>query len=98
MSALAKHVHSRVLHGKPAPQVAINPLDFCILVGICPLCHEVVDILAPILDEVRNAIAAVAKENGYSYIFDGSPGVGVLLYADDSTNVTGLVKAKLGLQ
>lgn len=56
------------------------------------------ELLAPILDEVRNAIAAVAKENGYSYIFDGSPGVGVLLYADDSTNVTGLVKAKLGLQ
>ena len=56
------------------------------------------ELLAPILEEVRNAIQAVAKENGYSYIFDGSPGVGVLLYADESTNVTALVKAKLGLQ
>ena len=56
------------------------------------------ELLAPILEEVRNAIQAVAKDNGYSYIFDGSPGIGVLLYADETTNVTGLVKAKLGLQ
>jgi outer membrane protein len=56
------------------------------------------ELLAPILDEVRNAIQAVAKDNGYTYIFDGSPGVGVLLYADETTNVTALVKAKLGLQ
>lgn len=54
-------------------------------------------LLAPILEEVRNAIQAVAKDNGYTYIFDGSPGVGVLLYADETTNVTALVKAKLGL-
>lgn len=55
-------------------------------------------LLTPILDEVRNAIQAVAKENGYTYVFDGSPGVGVLLYADDSTNITSLVKAKLNIQ
>ena len=56
------------------------------------------ELLAPILEEVRSAIQMVAKDNGYSYIFDGSPGIGVLLYADETTNVTGLVKAKLGLQ
>jgi outer membrane protein len=56
------------------------------------------ELLAPILDRIRTAIEAVAKEGGYSYIFDGSPGVGVLLYADASTNVTPMVKAKLGLQ
>jgi outer membrane protein len=56
------------------------------------------ELLAPILDEIRTAIEAVAKESGYSYIFDGSPGVGVLLYADASSNVTPMVKAKLGLQ
>jgi outer membrane protein len=55
-------------------------------------------LLTPILEEVRAAIQAVAKDNGYSYIFDGSPGVGVLLYADETTNVTDLVKAKLGIQ
>lgn len=56
------------------------------------------ELLKPILDDIRNAIQAVAKENSYTYIFDGSPGVGVLLYADEATNVTNLVKAKLGIQ
>lgn len=55
-------------------------------------------LLTPILDTVKTAIDAVAKENGYSYIFDGSPGVGVILYADETTNVTSLVKTKLGIQ
>jgi outer membrane protein len=55
-------------------------------------------LLTPILAEVKTAIDAVAKDNGYTYIFDGSPGVGVILYADESTNVTTLVKTKLGLQ
>lgn len=54
-------------------------------------------LLTPILQKVKTAIDEVAKENGYTYIFDGSPGVGVILYADESTNVTGLVKTKLGL-
>jgi len=54
-------------------------------------------LLAPILTNVRNAISAVAKDNGYTYVFDGSPGVGILLYADETTNLTALVKAKLGL-
>lgn len=54
-------------------------------------------LLAPILAEVRTAIQTVAKDNGYTYVFDGSPGVGVLLYADETTNLTALVKAKLGL-
>jgi len=49
----------------------------------------------PIRDKIQTAIDAVAKENGYAYIFDYS--VGVLIYADASTDVTGLVKAKLGM-
>ena len=55
-------------------------------------------LLAPILDKVKTAIDAVAKENSFTYIFDGSPGIGVILYADASTDVTALVKAKLGIQ
>jgi outer membrane protein len=54
-------------------------------------------LLTPILDKVKNAINEVAKENNYTYIFDGSPGVGVILYADESTDVTNLVKTKLGI-
>ena len=55
-------------------------------------------LLSPILAQIKTAIDAVAKDNGYTYIFDGSPGVGVILYADESTNVTALVKTKLGIQ
>jgi len=55
------------------------------------------ELLKPILEEVKTAITAVAKDNGYSYVFDGSPGVGILLYADETTNLTAQVKTKLGL-
>ncbi len=54
-------------------------------------------LLAPILEEVKTAIHTVAKDNGYTYVFDGSPGVGVLLYAEESTNLTAMVKTKLGI-
>lgn len=54
-------------------------------------------LLQPILDDVNNAIKDVAEANGYAYIFDASPGTGVLLYADEATDVYDLVKAKLGL-
>jgi outer membrane protein len=49
--------------------------------------------LKPIYDEINAAIEAVAKENGYTFIFEQ----GVLLYADESLDVSNLVKAKLGM-
>ena len=51
-------------------------------------------LLQPILDRVNTAIADIAKENGYQFIFDASAGI---LYADESQDVTALVKAKLNL-
>ena len=54
-------------------------------------------LLQPILDRVNTAIEEVAKEDGYAYIFDASPGTGILLYADESTDVAVKVRAKLGL-
>ena len=54
-------------------------------------------LLQPILDRVNTAIEEVASEDGYSYIFDASPGTGILLYADESTDIVAKVKAKLGL-
>ena len=53
------------------------------------------ELLKPIRDKVQNAIDDVAKENGYTYIFDAS--LGFILYAEDSANASGKVKAKLGL-
>lgn len=53
------------------------------------------EVLTPIIDKARKAIDEVAKEKGYTYVFDSS--LGVLLYADDSEDVMADVKAKLGL-
>ena len=53
------------------------------------------ELYKPILERVNTAMQTVAKENGYLLVFDTS--TQVLLYADESLDVTNLVKAKLGL-
>ncbi len=53
------------------------------------------ELLGPILDNVKKAVEAVGKENGYTMIFDTA--TGTLLHAQDSDNVMALVKAKLGV-
>ncbi|MEE9372802.1 MAG: OmpH family outer membrane protein [Saprospiraceae bacterium] len=52
-------------------------------------------LLKPIRDKIQAAIDGVAKENNFVYVFDEA--VGILLYADKSTDITAKVKAKLGL-
>ena len=54
------------------------------------------EILKPILDRVDVAVKAVGKENGYAMIFDSSL-YNFILSAEDSDDVTPLVKNKLGL-
>jgi outer membrane protein len=49
----------------------------------------------PILDKVNEKIKEVAKENGFTMIFDSS--TGILLHADEALDVTKLVKAKLNI-
>jgi outer membrane protein len=50
----------------------------------------------PILEKVNKAMQDVAKEGQYLMVFDTS--TQVLLYADESLDVTKAVRAKLGLQ
>ncbi len=50
----------------------------------------------PILKKADEAIKAVAKENGYTYVFDTS--VGALLFVTDSDNILSIVSTKLGLK
>ncbi len=52
-------------------------------------------LINPIIDKAKKAIEEVAKENGYTYIFDTS--VGAVLYWEESDNVLALVKKKLKL-
>ena len=48
----------------------------------------------PIVDRAKKAIEDVAREGGYTYIFDGA----ALLYSQDSEDIMPLVKKKLGLK
>lgn len=54
------------------------------------------EIYNPIIKKVEDAIKAVAKEKSYSYIFDTS--VGAVLFAQESDDISSLVKAKLGMK
>ena len=51
--------------------------------------------MKPILEKVNEAIQAVAAEGGFQYILDTQ--AGVILYADESSDVTALVKAKINM-
>lgn len=55
------------------------------------------ELLKPIIEKAQKAIGDVAKENGYSYVFD--TGTGSLLYwPKDSDDLLPLVKTKLGIK
>lgn len=53
--------------------------------------------LVPIMEKATKAVQDVAKEHGFTYIFD--MGAGVILYASESSeDILPLVKTKLGIQ
>lgn len=54
------------------------------------------ELYGPILKKAEAAIKDIAKEKGYSYIFDTS--LGTVIYAQESDNIMPVVKAKLGLK
>jgi outer membrane protein len=53
------------------------------------------ELIEPVIAKAKKAIEQVAKEGGYTYIFDTS--VGAVIYWEESDNVLALVKKKLGL-
>lgn len=53
------------------------------------------ELLKPIIEKAKTAIAQVAKEGNFSYIFDSS--IAGFLYKPESDNVLGAVKKKLGI-
>jgi outer membrane protein len=54
------------------------------------------ELLKPIIDRAKKAIEDVAKEGGYTYIFDA--GTAALLYDEGGDDIMPLVKQKLGLK
>jgi outer membrane protein len=54
------------------------------------------ELYGPILKKAEDAIKETAKEKSYAYIFDISSGS--FLYAQESDDIMGMVKAKLGVK
>ena len=54
------------------------------------------ELTAPIIERAKKAVQDVAKENGFTYIFNSSEGL--LLYSEPSDDVSELVKTKLGIK
>ncbi len=54
------------------------------------------ELFLPITTRAKGAIDAVAKENGYTYIFDLS--VRAVIYFETGENILPLVKTKLGIK
>lgn len=53
-------------------------------------------LLQPIIDRAKELIAEVAKEKGYSYVFD--TGQGGILYFEETEDILPAVKLKLGIE
>ncbi|WP_435357544.1 OmpH family outer membrane protein [Emticicia sp. SJ17W-69] len=57
-------------------------------------------LLAPVLEKIDKTVKDVAKENGYTYVFNTDAGPGttpILLVAPDADNISDLVFKKLGV-
>lgn len=51
-----------------------------------------VELMNAIIEKIKAAVAEVASENGYTYIFESN---GILWYSTDSDDITSLLEAKL---
>lgn len=54
------------------------------------------ELTAPVIEKARNAVKEVAKENGYTFIFNSTEGL--LLYSESADDILPMVKKKLNLK
>jgi outer membrane protein len=52
------------------------------------LARETEKLLAPLRDRIKNAINTVAKEEKYSFVFDKTESIQILLYGDPAHDIT----------
>ncbi|MCO6486084.1 MAG: OmpH family outer membrane protein [Saprospiraceae bacterium] len=55
-------------------------------------------LVSPIIQKLQEAIDTIAKAEGFVYVFDASPGNGILLYADPKLDITQKVMDKMGIK
>lgn len=53
------------------------------------------ELSAPIYEKAKKAIEAVAKEGGFKYVLDTTPGASAVLFSEPSDDIFALVKKKL---
>lgn len=56
------------------------------------------ELMQPVLEKLKKAIAEVGKEGGFLYIHDIGQGSNILYFSAESLDITAQVKAKLGLK
>jgi outer membrane protein len=56
------------------------------------------ELLKPITDKVKDATNAVAKEKGYTYVYNSSQTQALFVVAPETDDITAAVKAKLGVK
>jgi outer membrane protein len=54
------------------------------------------ELVAPIKEKIEKVVAQIAKEKGYTHVFDSS--VVYMLYSDPAHDLTALVKTRLGIK
>ncbi len=54
------------------------------------------ELTAPLIEKAEKAVKDVAKEHGYTYVFNTTGGL--LLFADPGDDILDMVKVKLGIQ
>lgn len=54
------------------------------------------DLLKPIIEKAQKAVSDVAKEKGYTYVFDASPGKGLIVF--EGEDLLPAVKTKLAIK
>ena len=52
------------------------------------LAHETEKLLAPLRERIKTAITTVAKEEKYSFVFDKTESIQILLYGDPAHDIT----------
>lgn len=62
------------------------------------LANKHVELLKPVYEKIQQTIEGVAKENGYTHVFNAETGeVFILLYAAEEYDISDLVLKKLGI-
>lgn len=57
--------------------------------------RKTAELMTPIYDKAKKGIEAVAKEGGYKYVLDTTPGQSSVLYSEPSDDIYAAVKKKL---